>query len=74
LRVTWDKPILRGTQQRKKVAERLIKKSFSASKLSPEQSAELDSLMGDIDWNLPLNTPESKLQEMRALLREFVGE
>ena len=46
----------------------------SASKLSPEQSAKLDSLMGDIDWNLPLNTPESKLQEMRDLLRKFVGE
>jgi len=46
----------------------------SASKLSPEQSAKLDSLMGDIDWNLPLNTPESKLQEMRDLLRKSVGE
>ena len=46
----------------------------SASKLSPEQSAKLDNLMGDIDWNLPLNTPESKLQEMRDLLRKFVGE
>jgi len=46
----------------------------SASKLSSEQSAKLDSLMGDIDWNLPLNAPESKLQEMRDLLRKFVGE
>ena len=46
----------------------------SASKLSPEQSARLDSLMAGIDWNLPLNTSESKLQEMRDLLRKFVGE
>jgi len=46
----------------------------SASKLSSEQSAKLDSLMGDTDWNLPLNAPESKLQEMRDLLRKFVGE
>lgn len=46
----------------------------SASKLSPAQSARLGSLMAGIDWNLPLNTPESKLQEMRDLLRKSVGE
>ena len=45
----------------------------SPSKLSPEQSAKLDSLTAGIDWNLPLNTSESKLQEMRDLLRKFVG-
>jgi hypothetical protein len=46
----------------------------SPSKLSPEQSAKLDNLTAGIDWDLPLNTPESKLQEMRDLLRKFVGE
>jgi hypothetical protein len=46
----------------------------SASKLSPAQSARLDTLMAGIDWNLPLNTPESKVQDMRDLLRKSVGE
>jgi hypothetical protein len=46
----------------------------TVSKLSPVQSARLDSLVGDIDPNLPLNTPESKLQEIRSLLRSYVGE
>ena len=46
----------------------------SASNLSPEQSAKLDSLIKDIDWNLPLNTPESKLREIRSILRKSVNE
>src|SRR5258706_4259035 len=46
----------------------------STSKLSPEQSAKLDSLIKDIDWNLPLNTPESKLREIRDILRKSVNE
>lgn len=46
----------------------------SPSKLSPEQSARLDSLTAGIDWDLPLNTPESKLQEMRDLLRKSARE
>ena len=46
----------------------------TGSKLSPVQSARLDSLIGDIDPNLPLNTPESKLQEIRNLIRKDVGE
>ena len=46
----------------------------SPSKLSPAQSARLDTLMAGIDWNLPLNTPESKLHEMRDLLQKSAGE
>lgn len=46
----------------------------SASKLSPAQSARLNALMASVDWNVPLNTPESKLQEMRDLLRKSVSE
>ena len=46
----------------------------SGSKLSPEQSATLDGLIKDIDWKLPLNTPESKLREIRNILRKSVNE